>query len=168
MREVSLAVLDIAENSIDARATLINIDVKLSENGISFSVTDNGVGMDDNEAASAVRKGVSFKGSTGIGLALVKEDAESTGGKFEIISRKGAGTTVKAEFVGSRNAVTLGNLGATFVALTDEGYDVVLTVDNRGDIKTYDTRALKSSAAVAELQSSGALRLIREDINKNN
>lgn len=164
MREVSLAILDIAQNSIDAGATLIRINVAQDVDGIEFEVADNGVGMSEEELSRATERGVSFKGGTGLGLALLREETREAGGELKIISEAGSGTTVKAGYR-SVDAV-IGDLGDTFAALADEGYDTALSLSVFGSESSYDTRELKSSAGVADLQSSGALRLIREDINK--
>ena len=164
MREISLAILDVAQNSIGASATLIEISVVQSERGIEFEVADNGNGMSGDELQRATERGVSYKGSSGLGLALLKEETAEAGGKLEIISQKESGTTVKAEY--KSNTAILGKLGDTFAVLVDEGYDTVLNLSVFGSKSSYDTRELKSSATVADLQSSGALRLIREDINK--
>lgn len=166
VREVSLAILDIAENSIDAKATLIRIRVTKSDEGISFEVADDGSGMSDKTLRKATAKGFSTKGGAGLGLALLEEETALAGGELKIVSQEGKGTTVFATY--KDVGVNIGNLGATFVALVDEGYDTVLETDNCGIKKSYDTRELKSSSSVAELQSGGVLRLIREDINKNN
>ena len=162
MREISLDILDAAQNSIDAGATVIKINVSVNGNGIAFKISDDGVGMSEKELLSATEKGVSFKQSSGLGLYLVKRDAEESGGTLEIMSQVGKGTVVSAVFKGNRE---IGNLGATFVALVGEEYDVILTLDISGNVSRYDTGELKSSAGVAYLQSSGVLRLIREDIN---
>jgi len=45
MKELSLNVLDIAENSITARSTLINIDILESDETLTLSIRDNGCGM---------------------------------------------------------------------------------------------------------------------------
>ena len=166
MREVSLAILDVAQNSIDACAKLIDINVCLTDEIMSFSVTDDGCGMDDSQLASATGRGVSFKGSTGLGLAILSEEVASCGGDLKIISQKGVGTKVSASYPASK--AILGELGATFVALVAEEYDVGLSDQACGKLKRYDTRELKSSLGVADLQSLGALRLIREEINQNN
>lgn len=166
MREVSLALLDVVGNSIDAGATLIEIDITVSSEHTAFEVKDNGVGMDEGTLAAAMLKGVSFKGSSGLGLALLKEEAESTGGNVKIISKSGKGTTVSASFYGLQTASS-GDLGATYVTLIDDSYDVVMNVDLFGNKTGYDSREIKSSSDTAYLQSSGTLRLIREDINKN-
>ncbi|MDE7373051.1 MAG: ATP-binding protein [Clostridia bacterium] len=164
MREISLAILDVTQNSIDANATLIEISVVLDKSKVAFEIADNGNGMSEEELSRATERGVSFKGSSGLGLALLKEETSKSGGKLEIISQKGKGTTVKAEY--QANTAVLGKLGDTFAVLVDEGYDTVLNLSVFGSKSSYDTRELKSSAAVADIQSSGALRLIREDINK--
>lgn len=166
MREISLAILDVALNSVDAGATDVEIAVVWTESGLSFTVTDNGEGMDESTLKKAAERGVSFKGSSGLGLALVKEDAESCGGELKIISQKGNGTTVEASFCGSPKDIPLGNLGATYVALIDDGYEVMLRINAFGTTKEYYSRELKSSFGIAALQASGTLRLIREDINK--
>lgn len=166
MREVSLAVLDIAQNSVDAGAKLVEISVEIHKDGLTFEVRDDGVGMDGETLAVATKKGVSFKGSTGLGLALLKEEVEGTGGKVTINSEKYVGTAVKAEYVGLPNEIPIGNLGATYVTLVDDGYDVKLDIIVFGTKISYDSREYKSSSCTAVLQSSGALRLIREDINK--
>lgn len=165
MREISLAILDIAQNSVDAGADLIEISLTRDENGICFTIADNGCGMSEIQLKEATEKGVSFKGSTGLGLALLKEETELSDGGIEISSTEGVGTTVKAKFKKDAS-YKIGKLGDTFAALIDEGYDAVLILDIFGTVNRYDTRELKSSADVATLQSSGALRLIREDINE--
>ncbi|MCM1305832.1 MAG: ATP-binding protein [Bacteroides sp.] len=164
MREISLAILDVAQNSIDAGATLVEITVTIDENLIGFAVADNGKGMSEVELSNAVERGVSFKGGSGLGLALLKEETCEAGGKLKISSEAGAGATVKAEY--KAKSAVIGKLGDTFATLVDEGYDTVLNLSVLGKRYSYDTRELKSSAGVARLQSSGALRLIREDINK--
>lgn len=47
MREISLAVLDIAQNSIDANAGLIKIDLSVNDDFIEIKVSDDGEGMSD-------------------------------------------------------------------------------------------------------------------------
>lgn len=166
MREVSLAILDVAQNSVDALAKLICISVLEKDGLLSFTVIDDGCGMSADKLEMATKRGLSFKGSAGLGLALLNEETAECGGEMKITSQESVGTTVFASYDMAK--AKLGDLGATFVTLVDEGYDVVLKVQRGENIKRYDTRELKSSLGVAKLQSLGALRLIREDINQNN
>lgn len=163
MRDVSLSLLDIAQNSVDAGATLIRIFLSCDGSFTYFTVEDNGCGMDEEALSNVLQEGFSSKGSHGMGLPLVKKDAEASGGRFEIISECGKGTKTEASFGAE---VRIGNIGETFVTLVDEGYDTVFTAELSGKKIGYDSRELKSALSVAQLQSLGVLRLIREDINK--
>ena len=161
MREVSLAISDVAQNSIDAGARHLRIAVDVNEDCVSFEVSDDGQGMDKEVLTAALKDGKSFKGSTGIGLTLVRADAKH----FEISSEKGIGTTVRASYL-RKDGAHLGDFGATMLTLVDEGFDTVLELSVYGRTKRIDTGELKSALSVAELQSRGVLRLMREDINK--
>ncbi len=165
MREISLAVLDIAQNSIDANAGLIKIDLSVNDDFIEIKVSDDGEGMSDTQIERVTELGISYKGSSGLGLALLKDEILQCDGVLNIKSEVGFGTDVEARYNRIAQAV-IGDLGSTFVTLVDESFDTVLTLNIRGLVAEYDTRKIKSSACVADLQSSGALRLIREDINK--
>ncbi len=165
MREVSLALCDVAQNSIDAGARTLKIKVEATESKIIFTVEDDGEGMDEKTLSAATDSGMSTKNGAGLGLALLKEETGLADGRLEISSQKGKGTTVTAEY-GRVEGVVLGDLGATAVTLADDGYDVQLTVEIFGRTKIMDTKKLKSASPTAELQSRGVLRLIREDINK--
>ena len=48
MRELSLHILDILENALEAGATLVNLDIEENSaaNLLSFEISDNGRGMD--------------------------------------------------------------------------------------------------------------------------
>ncbi|MBD5092563.1 MAG: ATP-binding protein [Clostridiales bacterium] len=161
MREVSLAISDVAQNSIDAGARHLRIAVEVDEERVSFEVSDDGQGMDKEVLTAALEDGRSFKGSTGIGLTLVRADAK----QFEISSEKGIGTTVRASYL-RKDGAQLGDIGATMLTLVGEGFDTVLELSIYGRTKRIDTGELKSSLSVAELQSRGVLRLARENINK--
>ncbi len=165
MREISLAVLDIAQNSIDANAGLIKIDLSVDDDFIEIKVSDDGEGMSDTQLEMATELGVSFKGGSGLGLSLLKDEILQCDGVLNIKSEVGFGTTVEARYNSIAQA-EIGDFGSTFVTLVDESFDTVLTLNIRGLVAEYDTREIKSSACVADLQSSGVLRLIREDINK--
>ena len=165
MREISLALCDIAQNSLDAGARLLKIRVWATDSKIGFEVEDDGEGMDEKTLSAATQRGTSSKGGAGLGLALLEEETAASGGRLKISSQKGTGTRITAEY-GRGADVILGDLGSTAVTMTDDGYDLELTVEMYGKTEILDTKKLKSASPTAELQSRGVLRLIREDINK--
>ena len=89
MKELSLNILDIAENSVKARATLVQILIEETEETLTLTVADNGCGMTEE-----ILKGVSDPFYTtrttrrvGMGIPLLKLAAEQTGGEVHIESR---------------------------------------------------------------------------------
>ena len=100
MQELSLNILDIAENSVKAGASLITVAVcyRPAADRLTVTITDDGCGMD----AETVRKVTDPFYTTrttrrvGMGLPLWKMAAEMTGGAMTVESAPGVGTTVTA------------------------------------------------------------------------
>ena len=122
MRELSLNVLDIAQNSIAAGAALTEITVQedTADDRIVITVKDTGRGM----TPAQVRK-VSDPLYTprttrkvGMGIPLFRMAADMAGGGLSIASAPGKGTTVTATFVRSHiDRMPLGDMTGTVVAL---------------------------------------------------
>ena len=122
MREISLHLLDIAENSVAAEGKNISIHVHedLFNDRLSASVIDDGRGM-DAETAQQVQDPFYTTRTTrkiGLGLPLLKEAAEMAEGSFSLQSEPGSGTWVEAEFRHSHiDRMPLGDLLSTFLTL---------------------------------------------------
>lgn len=118
MRELSLNVMDIVQNSISAGASLITIQVEESapEDLLSISVTDNGCGMTREQVEHVIDPFYTTRTtrSVGLGVPLFKMEAEMTGGSFQIDSEKGKGTTLTAAFKPSSvDMIPLGDISGT-------------------------------------------------------
>ena len=102
MREISLHILDIVQNSIEAGATLIEIDVTEDEKSdvLSFTVSDNGKGMTAEMIEQAQDPFVTSRTTrrVGLGIPLAKLACKMSGGSFSIKSKSGEGTTITATF----------------------------------------------------------------------
>jgi anti-sigma regulatory factor (Ser/Thr protein kinase) len=102
MEDLSLHVLDIAENAVAAGATRIRIAVNENEprDRLTLQVADNGRGMTDEERARALDPFFTTGPKrTGLGLPLLAQTAELCGGRLRISSARGAGTRVFALFL---------------------------------------------------------------------
>lgn len=96
MKELSLNILDLIENSISAKATKVTLIIEETDLETSIQIIDNGVGMSEDELNSALNPFFSSKGKKfGFGLPLVKDIADLCGGKFQVESCKGKGTILK-------------------------------------------------------------------------
>lgn len=118
MRELSLNVMDIAQNSISAGASLITItveeDAELDE--LSISIGDNGRGMTPEQVERVTDPFFTTRTtrSVGLGVPLFKMEAEMTGGRFSIESTLGVGTTTTAVFKPSSvDMIPLGDINGT-------------------------------------------------------
>ncbi len=102
MRDISLHVLDIANNSLEAGAGLIEISVSedVAGNILSMRINDNGRGMDEETVKRAVDPFYTSRKtrSVGLGLPLLKASCERCGGTFYIRSKPGQGTEINASF----------------------------------------------------------------------
>ncbi len=100
--EISLNILDIAQNSISAGASLteITVDINPSEDMLTVIIKDNGCGMTEEQVKNVTDPFYTTRKTRkiGLGVPFFKMAAESTGGHFSIKSEVGAGTTVTAVF----------------------------------------------------------------------
>lgn len=174
MRELSLNVLDIAQNSVSAKASLIEIEVVEStdRHNLLISICDNGKGMTPQQVES-VRDPFYTTRTTrkvGMGIPLFKFAAEMTGGSFEIESQVNVGTRVRAYFNTDHLDFTpLGDMASTMVTLITMNLDIDFLYKRSLDSKqfTVDTRQLKEILGDVPLNEPSIALWIEEFINEN-
>jgi hypothetical protein len=102
MRTISDHILDIVQNSIRANATLIEIVIDENKKSDIFSleIRDNGCGMDKETLEEATNPFFTSRETrkVGLGLSLLKQNAERANGIFNINSEVGKGTEVEVVF----------------------------------------------------------------------
>ncbi|MCS7221432.1 MAG: ATP-binding protein [Anaerolineae bacterium] len=122
MRELALHVLDIAENSVEAGATQVQITVEENtrDDRLKIVVEDNGRGMDEQLLARVTDPFVTTRTTrkVGLGIPLLKAAAEACNGSLWITSAPGQGTRLEAEFQRSHiDRMPLGDLAGTLFTL---------------------------------------------------
>ena len=122
MEDISLHILDIAENSI--RASAKNINIMIIENNkddlLTITIEDDGEGMDDKTKMSALNPFFTTKKGkkVGLGLAFLSQSAEEANGSMKIESEQGKGTIITATFkLGHIDRKPFGNLNETIKCL---------------------------------------------------
>ena len=106
MKELSLNILDISQNSITAGASLVEISLVEKEDGwLTLTIVDNGCGMSEETLRTVMDPFYTTRTTrkVGMGIPLLKLAAEQTGGalKIESVSDKVSenhGTTITATF----------------------------------------------------------------------
>jgi anti-sigma regulatory factor (Ser/Thr protein kinase) len=122
MREIALHLLDIAENSVAAKAQLITLVVceDLHRDRLTASVTDDGKGMDAETVAHVIDPFFTSRTTrkVGLGIPLFKEAAEACNGGLRIQSEIGKGTRLEVDFQYSHiDRMPLGDLASTLLTL---------------------------------------------------
>lgn len=122
MRELALHILDIAENSIEADASSIDINVVENsiEDRLTISIKDDGKGMDAETVAQVTDPFVTHRTTrkVGLGIPLLKFAAELCNGSLAIQSEPGKGTCLTVDFQRSHiDRMPLGDLSSTFLTL---------------------------------------------------
>lgn len=106
MKELSLNILDVAENSVKAGATLTQIIIEETAETLTLSIIDDGCGMSEEIVRSVTDPFYTTRTTrkVGLGVPLLKLACEQTGGSLNIQSKTEAefpddhGTTVTAKF----------------------------------------------------------------------
>ena len=174
MRELSLNILDIAQNSISAGASLITIEV--SENTIDqtllIGVYDNGKGMSEEQVKSVIDPFFTTRTTrkVGMGIPLFKMAAEQTGGSLEIKSELGVGTEVKAYFkTDSVDFTPLGDVASTIQMLITMNIDRDFVYKHTVNEKEFvcDTREIKEILGDVPLDTYEVSQWLKDFITEN-
>ena len=94
MRDLSLHLLDLTQNSVTAGASLVEILLTLEENGwLTMVIRDDGRGMSPELLARVTSPFATTRTTrkVGLGIPMMQENAEKTGGKLNIRSTEGEG-----------------------------------------------------------------------------
>ena len=174
MRELSLNVLDVAQNSVSADASEIEIEVSrdTAARTLRIGIYDNGKGMTE-EQVRAVRDPFYTTRTTrkvGLGVPLFKMAAEMTGGSLEIESAVGGGTKVRAFFHTDHvDFVPLGDMANTVVTLAamNEAIRFVYRYAVDGRAFTFDTQEIRAILGDVPMNDPAIMNWMTAYINEN-
>jgi len=169
MDDLSLHILDVAENCINAEAKnieiLINEDLKNDK--LIIEINDDGKGM-DKEMTEAIKNPFVTSRTTrnvGLGIPLLKEAAEMAGGSLKIKSVKGVGTKVKAVFqYGNIDRKPLNKIEETIISLMLLGKNTEIDFKYKKNGKEFDfsTKELKNELGLESLNDVTLLNQLKE------
>ncbi len=123
MEDISLHILDVAENALNAGANRIEIRIVegSKEDLMKIEIKDNGCGMDEQMVSQVLDPFYTTKAGkrVGLGLPLLAQAAKEAGGNMEIQSRPDKGTMICATFQLSHpDLKPLGDMFETLATLT--------------------------------------------------
>jgi hypothetical protein len=169
--DLSLHVLDIAENSLRADAKVIEIDVVRQGDLLRIEIIDDGRGM-DAETLQQVRNPffTTKHKKTGLGVPLLSQAAEMTGGSFTVDSVPGRGTRVVATFGWAHvDRPPLGDMTETLLTLIAGHPDRDYIYEERGGEGSFrfDTREVRQDLEDVPIADPAVLAAIREFLKQN-
>jgi len=174
MKELSLHILDIVQNSLGAKASLIEIDIEedIKNDLLIIKIRDNGSGMDPDTIKKVMDPFFTTRTTrkVGLGIPLFAQAAQSCGGGLKIYSKKGKGTEIVASFTLSHiDRAPIGSMADTMVSLIAvwPNVDFVYkhSVGDRGF--TLDTREIKKTLEDVPINNPMVIDWIKEFVNEN-
>jgi Signal transduction histidine kinase len=174
MKDLSLHILDIVQNSTRANATVVEILVEedAKKNLISITIKDNGKGMSPDMVKQVEDPFVTSRTTrkVGLGIPLFKQSAVQSGGDLHIFSEVGIGTTLVATFqMDNIDTPPWGDLPGVVAMLSSGNPDVDFVYDHyyNGNHYTFDTREVKEILGDTPIFEPGIARFIKEMIAEN-
>lgn len=173
MRDLSLHILDIVQNSIKAAASVITIRITANreQEYLILNVSDNGTGMDRDFLNKVEDPFVTSRltRKVGLGIPLLKESAIKCGGKFDICSQKNIGTTLSAAFlIDHIDRLPLGDVGDTMALLisSNTGIRFILIIESRNGYVQIDTDEINRHLDGVSIAEHDVLQWVKEYINE--
>ena len=152
MRDLSLHILDLMQNSIRAQAKTVSLSVSLDEEGmLTLVIEDDGTGMSE-ELLSRVMSPFATTRTTrkvGLGIPMMAENCRLAGGDLSIESTLGKGTKLTATLdTRSIDCLPLGDLPGTVVTLVTMNPDkpefILRCRSPKGEME-FDTRQIRQA-----------------------
>lgn len=174
MKELSLHLLDIAQNSIVVKASTIEIliDEDSTTDKLSITIIDNGKGMspafvkkvlDPYTTSRTTRK-------VGLGIPLLNDACRLAGGELQIESQEGKGTKVKATLGLSHiDRQPLGDITGVIVMLitANPGIRIIYSHTKNGNAFTLDTKEVNDVLDGVPISAPEVGKMLREMISLN-
>ena len=174
MPELSLNILDVAENSVRAEASLIEISIEEDATAdlLKIIISDNGHGMDQLTAEKVTDPFYTTRTTrrVGLGLPFFRMAAELTGGDLSITSKPGEGASVVASFGLSHiDRMPLGDINGTIATLIHCNPEIDFIYNHMVDGKELrlDTREFREILGDIPLNTPEVAEFINQYLKEN-
>jgi len=150
MEDLSLHILDVAENSIMASAG--KIEIRITEDKandlLTIEISDDGKGMDAETLKKALDPFFTTRKTrrVGLGLSMLAQAARQSGGEMDVSSRPNEGTAVRATFrLSHPDCKPMGDIAETVrtLVVAHPEIDVIFEHKSNGSIYRFDSREIK-------------------------
>ena len=174
MTELALHILDIVQNSIRANAT--KIEVIIEENKAtdlySIEIKDDGDGVDAMQLKQISDPFFTTRTTrkVGLGISLLKQVAEQTGGHLNVESEKGKGTRLKVQFSYKHvDRPILGDIAGTLTLIIGANPQIHFLYVHKTPLSDFefDTDEIKEELEDVPISDHDILKALKELIEEN-
>ena len=173
LKDFSLHILDLAQNSLRAGATFVRffIDEQVAKNLLIVKIEDNGHGMSPADVAKVMDPFFTTRTArrVGLGIPLFAAAAKRCDGGITIKSELGKGTIITATFALNHwDKPPLGDIAGTLITLIAGNCTVDFHYRQRRGKTEYrfDTRKIKEVLKNVPINNPKVLAYLEEDIRR--
>ncbi|MBW6490543.1 MAG: ATP-binding protein [Lentimicrobium sp.] len=174
MKDFAMHLMDIVQNSISAGADLIEVLIRESvkDDTLTLTIIDNGKGIPSDLLEKVTDPYITSRTTrkVGLGLPLLKQHAESTGGYLKILSTEGNGTKVIGNFgLTHFDRQPLGDISGTIVLLAAANVKIRFVyehITDAGEFK-FDTKEVNEMLEGMSISEAQVMKFLKEMINEN-
>lgn len=174
MQDLSLHLLDIAENSVRAQAKKITIelDEKVSDNILCLKISDNGKGMTQQMVQNVVDPFVTTRTTrrVGLGISLLSQNCINASGSLAINSIPGEGTTVQAVMQYDHiDRLPLGDIASSLIILIQGNPHINFIYKHIYETKIFlfDTLEIKKLLGEVTIDTPEIIQWLKKYIREN-
>ena len=172
MKDLSMHIMDIVQNSVRAKAKNVVLSIVVADPWLTIRVQDDGTGM-DKITLEKVRDPFFTSRTTrkvGMGIPLIQQNAELTGGQVQIESELGQGTTLTAQF-GLRHIdrPPMGDIASTAAMLMtgNDGVNLQFEVQCGDEQFAVSTNEVKEVLGDVDIRLPRVTSFLKEMIEEN-
>ncbi len=172
MRDIASHIYDISENSMKAGASLIAIELTEAKGEFFFRIEDNGCGMDDKMVEAAKDPFVTTRTTrkVGLGIPLLIQNCEETGGMVDLQSKPGKGTVLRAVFKTDHiDCPPLGDIPDVMVNLVSANPEQnfrILYKTEKGEY-VFDTKEINEALDGVPINNLEIVSYLKEMVKEN-
>jgi anti-sigma regulatory factor (Ser/Thr protein kinase) len=174
MTEISLHIMDLVQNSIRAKASIINIEVSenTTKNKLFIEITDNGKGMSPEILKKASDPFFTSRTTrkVGLGISLYKQMVEQCNGSITLTSQEGKGTKMTSQMdLNNIDRQPMGDIAGVLVLLMAANISTQFRYSHTTEKGKYviDTIEINNSLGNNHVNDPGVMKFIKEMIQEN-
>ncbi|MFA6309315.1 MAG: ATP-binding protein [Clostridia bacterium] len=173
MRDISMHMMDIIQNSITASATKIEILITANSKKdlLEIRISDNGCGMNKDFVNKVTDPFVTTRTirKVGLGIPMFRESAIAAGGYFRINSEISEGTDILAGFkISNIDRIPLGDVAETLSEVIISRPDISYKLDLKSDkdVFEFDTEKIREVLQGVSISEIDVIGWIKENIEE--